>query len=227
MMSIALGTLPDWIAGVSTSGALVAAGFAAKAAFGQVQHLRDQVAHTNKLEEDRQRAEHRSQASQIAVWIESDGRVPRIFFGNRSSLPIYGVTVVCQVLWLNRVVVTSYSALGPTSEPRDLFRVRANLERVQGDELFEPIRTNRGLGIAIESPEIREGSELLRFGSDKWADLVANHVNVGVAFRDTNEISWVRHPHGDLTEHGMLGAATAHLIGDWELADVEAGDNGR
>lgn len=218
-MSIALGTLPDWIAGISTAGALVAASLAAKAAFGQVQHLRDQVEHTSKLEEDRQRAERRAQASQIAVWIESDGRVPYVLLSNRSNLPIYGVTVVCQIVWLNKAITTSFNTLGPRSEPLDLARVRVALERVASDDLFNPIRAVPGQPVQVEPPEIRKGSKLLQHGAKTWADLVSDLIRVGVSFRDANETPWARHPNGELTEHGMLGAATANLIGDWELVD--------
>ncbi|ANN19746.1 hypothetical protein SD37_31750 [Amycolatopsis orientalis] len=216
-MSIALGTLPDWIAGVSTTGALIAAGFAAKAAFGQVQHLKKQVRQATQLEEDRRKAQHRAQASQVAIWIETDGDVPRIMFGNQSGLPIYAVTVVCQIHWLQKAITVPYSALGPTGVARELVRVRKSLEATAADELYTPIRVVKGMGRVKLSKQLREGSKLGQLGSSSWADLVADKVSVGLSFRDAAEVPWARHPNGHLTEHGMGGAATAHLMGEWEL----------
>jgi hypothetical protein len=82
------------------------------------------------------------------------------------------------------VTATHHGALGPINEPRDLVRVRTGLERLAGDHLFEPIHADPGMSIRLDPPEVRELSSLSKHGSDRWADLVADRLRVGISFND-------------------------------------------
>ncbi|MFJ9783960.1 hypothetical protein ACIRSS_30580 [Amycolatopsis sp. NPDC101161] len=215
-MSIALGTLPDWFSGVGAVGALVAASLAAKAAFGQVEHMRNQIDHAKELEQEAVRRERRSAASQVAIWIESVDRELCVYYTNRSGLPIYSATIVSRITWLNKIISTNYATLGPTEEPRRLKRVELDLRKVVKEEVgFFRVAQPKGQP-AQGRFKIKSDGALAATGYEWWSDLAADQVRVGLAFMDAAEIPWVRHPHGELTEHGMRGAAVAFLEGEWE-----------
>lgn len=218
-MSIALGTLPDWFSGVGAVGALVAASLAAKAAFGQVQHMRNQIDHAKELEQEAVRRERRSSASQVAIWIESVDHVLCVYYTNRSGLPIYSVTIICQITWKNKIISTEYATLGPTEGPRRLKRVEEDLRKIVKEEVGF-YRLIQGKNEPAQGRyKIKSDGALAATGYEWWSDLAADQVRVGMAFMDAAEIPWVRHPHGELTEHGMRGAAVAFLEGEWERFD--------
>ena len=207
-MSIAFGTIPDWIAGVATTGALAAATLAAKAAFRQGRYMNDQIQHEKDLEHERVQRERRSQASQVAVWIESVDSELHVYFRNGSGLPIYSVSIAFKATWLSSIRYVDYSCLGPTDQARRLGRVENDLESASAAHLVRvaDMRSGGRVGLAI-SPD----SELSKLDYSAWADLAADRVHIGLAFRDAAETPWARHPNGELTEHGMRGAAIAFL----------------
>jgi hypothetical protein len=213
-MSIALGTLPDWFSGVGATGALVIASLAAKAAFGQVQHMRDQIAHAQEVEEKTRQRDRRSQASQVAVWIESvDGQL-HVLFSNTSGLPIYHVSFTAKLGWSDERIYTEYSVLGPTVGPRRLAKVEKSLEGKFSGDLEKIVSGSDARGNPTEYVyKIRAGSELSKLG-EMWADVAADYARIGIAFKDASETPWARHAYGELTEHGMPGAAVGALEDD-------------
>lgn len=145
-MSIAWGTVPDWVEAVSTLGALIAAGAAVIAANTQLQHLRDRE--INRIE-----AERRQQASHVAVWLEYDTYGgTKVYYSNQSRLPIYNATVVCRTPW-GVVTHTEFPVLRPTTQPTPLGDVISDIESTATPETLQnwPSVVNRiQVGIAFQ-----------------------------------------------------------------------------
>lgn len=95
---IEVGDLATWFQGITSAGALIAAGLAAKASFGVLQI-------ENERDKERFRREDQAQADQVAAWLtyeiddqfESPGFRPpgtwKVLVANRSNLPVYDVWV--------------------------------------------------------------------------------------------------------------------------------------
>ncbi|MFS8104660.1 hypothetical protein LFM09_46915 [Lentzea alba] len=202
-MSVAWGTVPDWIAGVSTFGALCAAAGAAKAAYKQLTYLRSD-------EQRRVNADRQQQANQVCVWITADAfGVPHVYFNNASNLPVYGVTVRCRVPWhqigeLPGIVHTELGTLGPTEKPIALYKVEQDLLKTAKDQLIKEE--------AVDHYRFKEGSELANWQCDTWGQLVERDVSIGVAFLDASNLAWSRHMDGTLTDHRKLGQAQEALL---------------
>ena len=114
------GSLPDWVAALAASAALLFARSAVMAA-NHTNHA--QAAQLARLEEeDRHRiaAERRAQADKVAAWLVISGATaqPLARFVNHSGLPIYDAVVMCSAPWGNEVV--SYPAMSPQSSPHEL-----------------------------------------------------------------------------------------------------------
>ncbi len=203
-MSIDWGSAPDWVAGIGTTLAFGAAGYAGLAAKRQLDHLRRQ-------EEDRALEEHRAHSSRVAIWLEAgiDGQ-PHVFYSNGSGLPIYAVTVRCRVPW-HRVgphpgmTHTEIPVLGPTDGPRRLHKVEADLRSTTAGVMRH---TGSGGFVAIQP-------DLVGWAPKSLGELVVTDVSAGIAFKDAQGHAWARLADGTLTEHRKLGQAQEAISAGW------------
>jgi hypothetical protein len=207
-VSIDWGSAPDWVAAISTSLGLVAAGVATRYAYRQVKHLQ-------QADESRTVTERRSQAERIAAWIDVGADfTPKIMFSNRSDLPVYSVTISCYVPWTNTVspvsgaigrIDRSFEILGPTLEPFELQEVTAAIRRTAGDNLQEVLMP------AYKRRRYMVDESLKGWGHEYWDKLVANEVKVSLAYVDAAGTAWSRSAVGLLKDHEKLPDAEMAL----------------
>ena len=98
-MSLDWGSVPDWLAGVGTIGALIFAYRAVRAANRQNQHQAAQLARLENDQRDRDEEQRRAQASNVALWWQhrdrsASGPAHAFYVSNTSDLPVTEVVFV-------------------------------------------------------------------------------------------------------------------------------------
>lgn len=98
-MSLDWGSVPDWLAGVGTIGALLFAYRAVRAANRQNQHQAAQLARLENDQRERDEEQRRGQASKVALWWQhrdesASGPAYAFYVSNTSDLPVTEVVFV-------------------------------------------------------------------------------------------------------------------------------------
>lgn len=115
------GSVADWVSAGATAAALLAAAYAARVAYRQLQVLRAQ-------EDDRRAADDIRDASRVAVWvrIHRESGLPELRYINASGMPVYALTI-----WVvtpdHRFEIT-YVVDGPTDGSKTMVRGTSDLQ---------------------------------------------------------------------------------------------------
>lgn len=193
-MSIAWGSVPDWLAG---AGAVTALIFARTAAISAARASHLQAEQIDKLEIENRRREQRerlSSASKVAVYIgidnNGDAASPVVRFVNSGDLPIFGLTVSC--FTPSTIVERRYFVNGPHHERRTMTALTERLTEMFRDTDPRPL-VGRGQLVAACS------------------------------FTDAAGVSWYRTPHGELheAEDNEVALASARASGPIPSLPVE------
>ncbi|GAA2884482.1 hypothetical protein GCM10010472_48290 [Pseudonocardia halophobica] len=117
------GSVPDWFSAIATVGALGAAVFAGRAAYGQLKLLENENA-------DRQRLERQADAAGVALWVRvgTEDKLPLVRYINQSGKPIYDLTI-----WIDTPAHrfrVHRAVAGPSSEPRRMRQGTAELRSI-------------------------------------------------------------------------------------------------
>lgn len=168
---IEVGDLATWFQGVTSLGALVAAGIAAKVSFNVLRV-------ENERDEAQRHREESAQAEQIAGWLTYNkayraggivGSGWRALLVNQSNLPIYDVTVtLCDTNGLVLGTSTPYHLLAPGESPLEV--------------------------PTLQTVEDAEGQRHWRYSDN---ELKTYHL--ALHFRDTAGFGWTRGYDGRLT----------------------------
>lgn len=172
------GNVPAWISAAAALLALVAAGYAAWVAYGQLQAARA------ALDERRDEAA-KSQASKIAAWLEigNDNRFHAYIY-NASNLPVYKTTLT--FVSPNNYNPVNVGTVGPMKEAGEVLMLSDLVN--QADETHAP-RIRLSFQLNVEHEGQLSG----------LAEGPIGPVGVKLSFTDASSRRWSRNLDGDLT----------------------------
>lgn len=183
------GTVPAWIASVSTFLAFVGAAWAAYSAGGQLRLLRSEAS-------ERSEEQKRFQAAHVTAWLDKrvNGEWVAMFV-NKSGLPVVHVTV--GFVSPNNDNTFMFPVLAPTDEPADL--------RVVTLMVQDTARRNPNIGMAWVAPsdtKVPVKSLVAQDdGSQRWEPTaMTGPLGLTITFTDTEGRRWHRDLRGALTE---------------------------
>ncbi|AXB47297.1 hypothetical protein [Amycolatopsis albispora] len=173
----------QWVGGVGSIGAFIAAGLAVRAAWRTNQQQAEQLRHL-------QRDQEQALAAQFGVWIgkQRNGTF-RVMYHNAAALPVYSVLAVfkCE----ESAGETKPRDLGPTTEPEIFNDADETMEAVIKDQ------AERELGSRMYNETMH--SRMLSDEAFDRIDELRELVRMTVFFRDGNSEEWVRDHQGVLT----------------------------